>query len=85
MSARASSNDHAKMESLTPTLKNLNHQFNYYYYSNAILVLNIQKRNDVNCIFRLFALFTAAFDPSLAKGYDLVVCCESAMMCLSLN
>lgn len=70
------------MESLAPTLKYLNHQFNYYYYcyyySNAILVLNIQEQNDMNYIFCLFALFTVPFDLSLTKGltmgYNLLPC-----------
>ena len=58
--------------SLAPTLKYVNHQFNYYYYyyyySNAILVLNIQERNDMNYMFCFFALFTVPFDPRLTKG-----------------
>lgn len=50
------------MESLVLTLQHVNHQFNYYYYycyySDAILVLNIQERNYMNNISCLFALST---------------------------
>lgn len=80
------------MKSLAPTLKNVNHQFNCYYYyyycSNAILVLNIQERNDMNYIFCLFALFTVPFDPSLTKGltvgYNLLSCAVIQQSCFCL-
>lgn len=70
------------METLAPKLKYLNHKFNYnyycYYYSNAILVLNILKQYDMNYSFCLFALFAVPFDPSLTKGltvgYNLLPC-----------